>query len=162
MKSRSAARQNDPRYVTGEFRAVRTESGASTDTSLRPNQVNTFRIPRALEQLGAPVHMTEHSRAYLITLPIAGIRQVAHEISVAIDSGIPVTSVVFDVDLDREEGWDELVAKLNVRLPADKALLTWEDMEVGLHKARQNLDPDAKTKMEEGFALYVEWEPTHQ
>ncbi len=137
-------------------------SGASTDTSLPSSQIDSVRIPRALEQLGAPLHVTEHSRAYLITLPIAGIRQVAHEIRVAIDSGIPVTSVVFDVDLDREEGWDELVAKLNVGLPADKALLTWEDMEARLHKARQNLNPDARAKMEEGFALYVEWEPTHQ
>jgi len=147
-------------WSIGRFRAVPRQVGPATDTSLPLDQTDTIRIPRALEQLGAPLHFDEQSRAYLITLPVAGIDQVAHEITVAIDRGIPVKSVVFGVDIDREEGWDELAAKLNVSLPPEQALKEWEGIEIRLHQARQRLASQDRTKMEEGFALYVEWEPT--
>jgi len=84
---------------------------------------------------------------------------VAQEIRVAIDSGVPVKSVILDIELDREEGWDELVAKLNVDQPAGEALRTWEQIENRLYAARQSLDAEDRTKMEEGFALYVIWRP---
>jgi hypothetical protein len=161
MMTRDNANENEVANVsTGRFRAVPRQDDVATNASLSSDQTNAIRIPRALEQLGAPLHFTEQSRAYLITLPVAGIRQVAQEIRVAIDRGIPVKSVAFDVDIDREEGWDELAAKLNVSLPPEQALKEWEDIEIRLHRARQQLVPGDRTKMEEGFALFVEWETT--
>lgn len=135
------------------------DHGSRTDAALPASQVDPIRIPRAFEQLGAPLHITDQSRAYLVSLPLPGISRVAHEIRVVIDSGVPVKSVILDIELDREEEWDELVAKLSVDQPADEALRTWERLENRLYAARLSLDAEDRTKMEEGFALYVIWEP---
>lgn len=148
---------NDPE-IESSIR-FRLDCGSTTDAAPPASQVDPIRIPRAFERLGALVRLTERSRAYLVTLPLSGISQVAHEIDVAIDGGVPVKSVTLDAELDREEDWDELVAKLNVDQPADAALRTWEQIENRLYAARLRLSPEDRAKMEEGFALYVVWEP---
>lgn len=148
---------NDP-VIESSIR-FRLDRGPTTDAAPPASQVDPIRIPRAFEQLGAPLHFREQSRAYLVSLPLSGTSRVAHEIRVAIDSGVPVKSVILDIELDREEEWDELVAKLNVDQPADAALRTWEQIEGRLYAGRLSLDAEDRAKMEEGFALYVIWEP---
>lgn len=143
-----------------DYRATFTGGSLTiTDAAPPPDQAEPIRrIPRAFEQLGAPLHINDRSRAFLTTLPLAGMRQVGHAIRVAIDSGVPVKCVDLDVELDREEDWDELVAKLRVVLPYSEALKTWETIETRLYSARAQLRPEDRIKMEEGFALYVDWE----
>ncbi len=129
----------------------------TTDAALPMGQKNPMPIPRAFERLGAPVRLTEQARAYLLTLPLSGTNQVARAIGVAIDAGLPVTLVNLVVDLDREEGWDELAARLDVDQQSDEALRAWEEIEGRLYVARSNLSPEDRAKMEEGFALYLNW-----
>ena len=147
--------------VPGDKQTIRfrIDTVPSTDTPPPEGQENPIPIPQVFERLGAPVRLTEQARAYLITLPLSGTNQVAHEIAVAIDAGLPVRLVRLDVEPDREEGWDELAAKLNVDQPSEQALRAWEDIEGRLYVARSRLDPEDKTKMEEGFALYIVWAP---
>ena len=147
---------NEPERFAIRFR---TDRGATTDVAPPAAQEDPIPIPQAFERLGAPVRLTEQGRAYLITLPLAGTSQVAHEIAVAIDAGVPIRSVKLDVDLDREEGWDELAASLHVDQSYPDALQAWEEIESRLHRARSRLEAEDRAIMEEGFALYLFWEP---
>jgi len=147
--------KNEPRSLGGiRFHLI---APGTTDAQVPANQADPIPIPQAFEKLSAPIRFTDRGRAYLMTLPADGANQIAQELNVAIDRGLPVIGVDFDIEFDWEEDWDELAARIDVATPAKNALGEWEKMERRLYRARARLNPEDRKRMEEGFALYLVW-----
>ena len=128
----------------------------ATAVSSEPDE-SSVRLPRAFEDLGTPVRFEGRSRSFVVSLPQAGMTQVAQVIASAIDRRLPVEGVTFDVVSDTE-GAEELVARLKVDMNPDAALALWEDLATQLMHERLRLNQDDKAKMDEEFAFFLRWD----
>ena len=127
-------------------------------TASDEGQSETRPLPRAFELIGAPLEMSDRSRAYLVSLPPDGTTQFARELEVSIDAGdLPVTNVVFVVATDPEEGTDELVARLTVEMAPGPAIAQWERLEERLQSGRDNLSAESRLIMRRQFSVELRW-----
>jgi len=140
-----------------EVQRIVVSTASSTETSTtEDNLEEESLLPKQFETLDAPIAFRSRSRAFFMSLPKAGLTQVADVIASAIDRNIPVTGIEFDVIPD-SEGYEELGAKVRVSLSTQDALELWEELGNQLHTARQGLPEKERARMEEEFGLFLRW-----